>query len=74
MKTDLERFKEFYQLVGIELKEDIKKDLILIYLSNSDSIGEENVTVNDKFGGYIGMYSLVMFNKQGDFIKQNFYE
>ena len=77
--TDLEKFIELYASIGIKL---IVCDCVL---SNEESLvvtlhqgsGHpvlEECTFSDKFDGYVGFFSSIIFNKEGKFIKQTFSE
>ena len=70
MKTDLEKFIELYQSVGIEPdrfdNEDGSTGLTLF-------AGEDEKD-SDKLDGYIGFHTEISFDTDGKFIKQGFWE
>ena len=67
-KSDMEKFIGLYKSFGI--------DLFSTKVTTTD--GNYNISlsenISDKFGGYSGFISVVVFNKDGKFIKQGFYE
>ena len=63
-KTDLQKFVELYTELGIELDISKEEDGFEIQMGAED-IG---------FEGYAGFFSLVEFDKEGNFLKQGFYE
>ena len=64
--TDLERFVELYNSFGIDLKvEEDNADNTLYVTLNVDG---------DKFKGYIGCGSDAIFDRDGKFISQGFWE
>jgi len=65
-KSDMERFIELYKSFGIDLKPVKQTD------DNYSVLLDENIS--DKFGGYSGFGSSVIFDKDGKFIDQVFYE
>jgi len=67
MKTDLEKFIELYKSVGIELKpkDYDKKGSVFVVIEADD---------NEKTKGYFGFYTNIVFDKNGKFIEQGFYE
>ena len=70
VKSDLEKFVGLYKSFGIDLKPS--KHTTTIYGGNYDVFLGENIS--DKFGGYSGFESNVVFDKDGKFIRQAFYE
>lgn len=81
--TDLEKFVELYRSFGIECVvsereryqyESLPERIKRIRIGNWEyGVPEEN-TDSDKFDGYGGFYSEVIFDMDGKFIKQTFYE
>lgn len=72
--TDLERFVELYRSFGIECKVnhfECQEGIFDIIELNS---GQHEVTSSIKFDGYGGFFSDVFFDKNGNFIKQGFWE
>lgn len=67
MKTDLEKFIELYKSIGIELatKDYDKKGSVFCTIEAGD---------NDKLKGYPGFYTNIVFDVNGKFIEQGFYE
>lgn len=77
MKTDIEKFVELYKSFGIDciVNEQDDKKVILLNALDSQMKGRSIVpTKSDKFGGYIGFNSEVIFSSDGSFIAQNFWE
>lgn len=81
--TDLQAFIDLYKRLGIkvivnecERKEGrLNEGEIYIVLSEygyGDT--EEKITYHKKFGGYTGFYTEIIFDKDGKFINQDFYE
>lgn len=82
-KTDLERFVELYKSFGIDCKVNIaEKDGQLMHVNKDDRfilIGDyydnkHETTGSDKFTGYPSFYSDVVFDKDGKFKTQGFWE
>ena len=75
--TDLEKFVELYKSFGIECKvveeKPYNKDGAhkAIYLGDIDS---EDATTSEKLTGYSGFGSDVIFDMEGKFIRQGFWE
>lgn len=69
--TDIERFKEFYESINVDLIEephwDVGKKEQGIVIITLDA-GEKG------FDGYMGFNSIVEFAKDGSFIIQGFWE
>jgi len=67
MKTDLEKFIDLYKIFGIKLTPKYygKKGSIFINIQEGE---------NEKLIGYYGFYTNVIFDKNGKFIEQGFYE
>ena len=72
MKTDLKLFKELYLNFDIKLKE-IQEDNYLKLLFGNESY-DRDVINNEKFGGFNSFYTVVYFDLNGRFIKQDFIE
>jgi hypothetical protein len=80
-KTDIERCLDFYRSIGIECKVNIcPKDGIFAHINKyekyivlSDGSGMNNETSDNRFNGY-GMYSDIVFDKDGNFKSQGFWE
>lgn len=74
--THLEKFIALYAEFGIECKVNKYDDrqTILMAEEGDAGYGEEQVTRSDKFGGYSYFHTLVTFNLEGNFLKQEFYE
>ena len=66
-KSYMERFIELYKSFGIDLKPVEYPD------GNGYDIALDN-TISNKFGGYSGFGSGVIFDKDGKFMSQEFYE
>jgi len=64
--TDLDKFKELYESVGIKLTEAT--------YPNGTSTLTLGVDRNKKFGGDINVYSDIEFDQDGKFICQNFFD
>jgi len=70
--TDLEKFIEIYKSFGINCivgEKDMQK-----VIEFHGSTGWVEPTWSDKFEGYSGFYSQIIFSLDGKFIKQTFYE
>lgn len=69
-KTDLERFVELYKSFGVELESEIinygegKKEIHIVIEAGS----------NEKIGGYNGFGTSVVFDLDGKFLGQGFWE
>ncbi len=80
--TDLEAFKELYRRFGIECikvpEEGGKTSITLIEFDPGDSLlgdpYEKYYTMSEKFNGYPGFYSCIVFSKEGKFEEQSFLE
>ena len=71
-KTDLQRFVELYASFGIDCVVHQENDKQLIDLG--DTSYTDNNTRSNKFGGYSGFYSCVVFDSKGKFLRQGFWE
>lgn len=67
--TDLEKFIKLYKDFGIDLKVRIENDNQVLDLNQKSIFGGSK-----KFTGYGGFSSDVIFNKEGKFISQGFWE
>ena len=66
--TDLERFIALYAMVGISLNVEKKdEDQIIVIASNIEN-------EHEKIDGYDGFYTKIVFDKDGTFKKQGFWE
>lgn len=72
-KTDLDKFKELYKSLGIELVVSETEELLIVKLANC-AYGDGGWTVSDKFKGYAGFCGDIQFTKEGEFISQGFWE
>lgn len=74
MVTDLEKFLELYRSFGIELEvEKLPYQQHVCFGENSMSYMCD-YQGHPKFQGYSGFYTKVIFDKDGKFIGQDFYE
>ena len=71
--TDLERFKELYSSLGIELivNNDLSDNKQTIILSQGQ-YADQSMTKG--FIGYSGFYSQIDFDLDGKFLEQGFWE
>jgi hypothetical protein len=74
--THLEKFIELYTEFGIECKVNKHDDrqVILLALASNAKYNDKLVTYSNKFGGYSRFFSLVVFDLEGNFMKQEFWE
>jgi len=72
-KTDLEKFKELYKSLGIELVVSETEDVLVVKIG-TDLHRDNDLTVSEKFTGWNGFYSDIQFTKEGKFISQGFWE
>jgi hypothetical protein len=64
--SDLEKFIELYKSLGIELKPTQSRNKeITLHLEEGE---------HEKFQGYSNFYSDIVFDKNGKFLYQGFYE
>ena len=69
--TDLNKFIELYLSFGIDLSDQVKLDgsnEYTIWIYPHDYYGK--ITGSEKIKGYIGFYTSVTFDKDGNFISQ----
>ena len=71
--SDIEKFKKLYKSFGIICNEIEEKGNRCIRLSK-DGDCEEGDTVSEKLDGYSGFLSEILFDKNGKFISQGFWE
>ena len=74
LKSDLDRFIELYRSFGIDCVVNEKNEIKIIYLCESDYTFNEQATLSDKLKGYNDFFSKVVFDSNGKFIEQGFYE
>lgn len=82
--TDLAKFVELYKSLGIELKvnwgfnflgKDGEEEIERYYISIGDeSYNDAESTFHKKFIGYGGFHSVIVFDKEGKFLYQGFWE
>lgn len=73
--TDLEKFIELYKGFGINANVVVGDDEQVICLHQGSYAWElERLTTSEKLIGYGGFYSDVIFDMQGNFLKQAFLE
>ena len=71
----LDRFLKFYSMVGIKLEPSPDKNELgnTVYLVGADShYGDRDK--DDRFDGYTCFYSDIEFTKEGEFVRQGFWE
>jgi hypothetical protein len=72
--SDLDKFVALYKEFGIDIKVS-KTDTGYSVTLIGERYGHDDAeTTSPKFEGYMGFYSLIEFNKDGNFIKQGFWE
>lgn len=71
--NDLEKFIQLYKSVGIDLSQK-KNSEGNIYLTLGYNEDDPMENTSNKFGGYSGFYSIIIFDENGKFIKQEFFE
>ena len=74
-ETDLDRFLKFYKMAGIKLESLPDKNDVgnTVYLVGADSPdGDRNK--DDRFDGYTCFYSDIEFTKEGELVRQGFWE
>lgn len=72
--TDLEKFVELYKSVGIDVKVNEKKIFEQFVIELTDTWEIEDMTKNDKIYGHNGLYTEIIFDKNGKFINQGIWE
>ena len=77
--TDLEKFIELYKSFGIDLKQEPFENDWGGYVDDEKPVtGGHRLELcegdSDKFVGYTGFCSEVVFDKKGKFVRQGFWE
>ena len=72
--SDLDRFVELQKDFGINCVVNEKDEIKIIYLCESDYGFNEQATLSEKLKGYNDFFSRVIFDGNGRFIEQGFYE
>ena len=77
--TDLNKFISLYKSFGIECKvmqESGDSENVYIILTEDDTtmFQDNDCTNSDKFDGYRGFYTKIVFDKNGKFLIQGFWE
>jgi hypothetical protein len=72
--SDLDKFIELYRSFGIECKVNLEYGNKIIYLCESTYSFDEQSTISDNLVGYPDFFSKVIFDGDGKFIEQGFYE
>ena len=69
--TDLKKFLSIYKDFGLNLffTQSLETDIWKVYLGN-----HRDSQYTEKFDGYPGFYSIVYFDKDEKFLKQDFIE
>lgn len=70
--TDLQDFVSLYKRFGISLKISETEEGFMIRMSK-EAIDNET-TESEKFEGYAGFCTDIHFDKQGQFVRQGFWE
>jgi hypothetical protein len=75
-RSDLEKFVNLYKEFGINLKPFVQPHETRIILATGDThhYPGETGSHSPLFGGYDGFHSVVVFDENGKFKYQNFYE
>ena len=69
MSTDIEKFRSFYQQFGIEITyPKLVGSEYFMVLPRDVAVGRE------KLDGYCDFYTKIVFDRNGKFIKQGFWE
>lgn len=68
--TDIEKFKELYNSLGVEYQYDNET----IYLGDYYHEDEVVTVAGDSVEGYSGFYTIIEFDKDGKFKSQGVYE
>ena len=73
--TDLEIFIEIYKSIGIELHIIETNDTKELCFGFKDRfLPNDDMDTHEKFGGFQGFYTQIVFNLDGEFLQQNFWE
>lgn len=72
--TDLEKFIDTYKQFGIDIKTNEEEGKIKIYLGDVFGAKKSIITTSNKFEGYSGFCSILLFTQEGKFISQGFWE
>lgn len=73
-ECDLKRFIELYASFGIVLDKAVPdKEVFRVYLGGPH-YPDEDINDSEKFDGYHGFYTVLVFDKTGKFISQGFWE
>ena len=72
--SDLYRFINLYKSFDIDCVVDKEDDRFVIKFSGEHYNDGEPYTDSEKFEGYNGFYSIIIFDSKGKFIAQGFYE
>lgn len=73
IKTDLEKFKELYKSIGIELIVNIDNEKQQQFVRLSEG-AYTDAEATKGFAGYMGFFSEILFDMNGKFIEQGFWE
>lgn len=76
--TDLDKFKELYKSIGIDVivfhNDQENEGNQSIKLCDYYVGGDTNITKSDYFDGWPDFYTEIVFDKNGKFISQGFWE
>ena len=75
--TDLKKFIKLYKSFGIDclVNEELYQNKMMKVIYFNDLFDTNSkITRSDKFGGYAGFYSTIIFDMKGKFIGQDFWE
>ena len=71
---DIDRFIELYKSIGVDLKINVDEKGNRYIMIGEENTFDSEVTTSKLFTGYLGFYSIIMFDDDGKFISQGFYE
>lgn len=74
MPTDLQNFIDFYKSIGIDCLVNERDGCQKIYFATTELDDSMQFTVSSKFNGFSNFYSVVIFDMEGQFISQEFWE
>ncbi len=75
MQSDLQNFINFYKSIGIDCLVNIRDGCQKIYLATTELDDSKLFTASsEKFDGYSNFYCEVIFDMEGKFISQGFWE